>query len=72
MPRYFFHFADADDFPDAEGTVLDDVARARSEAIMTMGEMLKDHSAHHGSGEWRKTVVDEAGETVCQLRFAAD
>ena len=73
MPRYFFHVADGADFPDREGTILGDVATARSEAITTAGELLKDRgSTFWGSGEWRMTVVDEAGDTVCRLRFAAE
>ena len=72
MPRYFFHFVDDAEFHDTEGVILNDVVAARSEAITTMGEMLKDRGAHHGSAKWRMTVVDEAGGTVCQLRFSAE
>lgn len=73
MPRYFFHVTDGADYPDSEGIILDDVASARAEAITTAGALLKDRGATFwGSGEWRMTVVDEAGGTVCRLRFAAE
>jgi uncharacterized protein DUF6894 len=66
MPRYFFHVTDGADYPGSEGIILDDVATARAEAITTAGALL------WGSGEWRMTVIDEAGATVCRLRFAAE
>jgi hypothetical protein len=73
MPRYFFHVADGADLPDHEGTILADVAMARAEAITTAGALLKDRGATFwGAGEWRMTVVDEAGATVCLLRFSAE
>jgi hypothetical protein len=73
MPRFFFHVADGQDFPDHEGTELADVAAARDQAIMTAGAMLKDRgAAFWGEGEWRMVVVDENGATVCALRFSAE
>ena len=73
MPRYFFHVADGADLPDHEGTILADVATARAEAITTAGALLKDRGAMFwGAGEWRMTVVDETGDTVCLLRFSAE
>jgi hypothetical protein len=71
MPRYFFHITDGPDFPDDEGTVLADIAAARAQAIA--GALLKDRGATFwGAGEWRMTVVDEAGDTICRLRFSAE
>src|SRR5436305_12520946 len=70
MPRYFFHVADGADFPDNEGTVLANVSMARAQAIETAGAMLRDRGALLSEGtEWRMTVVDNSGNTVCLLRF---
>ena len=41
MPRYFFHVIDGVDIPDLEGTLLPGLAEARSQAIVTAGEILK-------------------------------
>jgi hypothetical protein len=73
LPRYFFHVADGTDYRDFQGTVLVDVPTARSEAIKTATEMLKDRGVKLlGAGEWCMTVLDETGATVCRLRFSAD
>jgi hypothetical protein len=73
MRRYFFHITDGAEPPDHEGTVLADIAAARAEAITTAGALLKDRDATFwGAGEWRMTVVDEAGDTICRLRFSAE
>ena len=72
MPRYFFHVSDGAEFPDPEGVVLPDVSAARVQAIETAGAMLKEHGpTFWGGGEWRMTVADQSGETVCSLRFSA-
>jgi hypothetical protein len=56
-----------------EGTILANVAAARAEAITTAGALLKDRGpTFWGAGEWRMTVVDDAGDTVCLLRFSAE
>jgi Domain of unknown function (DUF6894) len=62
MPRYFFNVSDGADLPDVEGIVLQDRAAARTQAITTAGEMLKERGCTfwHGT-EWRMTVLDEAG-----------
>jgi uncharacterized protein DUF6894 len=73
VPRYFFNVSDGADLPDVEGIVLRDRAAARTQAITTAGEMLKERGCTfwHGT-EWRMTVLDEAGATVCLLRFTAE
>ena len=73
MPRYFFNMSDGADLPDDEGIVLPDLTTARSQAIMTVGELLKERGRTLWAGtEWRMTVLDEAGTTVCSLRVMAE
>jgi hypothetical protein len=72
MPRYFFHINDGKDCPDTEGTVLADAATAHAQAVETAGAMLKDKGKRLWDGaEWRMTVIDGAGQTVCDLHFSA-
>lgn len=75
MPRYLFHIhddEDFEDFPDDEGTVLADTAAARAQAVATAGAMLRETGeTFWGGTEWRMSVVDEAGQTVCELHFSA-
>jgi hypothetical protein len=72
MPRYFFHIHDGQDFPDDDGAVLDDEVAARAQAIATAGAILKDEGEKFWGGtEWRMNVVDEGGQTVCELQFSA-
>jgi len=75
MPRYLFHIhddEDFEDFPDNEGNVLPDAAAARAQAVVTAGAMLREKGeTFWGGTEWRMNVVDEAGQTVCELRFSA-
>jgi uncharacterized protein DUF6894 len=73
MPRYFFHVRDGKDFPDEEGVELDGPEKAREQAVIAAGSMLKDHGGRFwNNGEWRMVVVGEDGTTVCALRFAAE
>jgi hypothetical protein len=72
MPRYFFH-VDGQEIIDHDGTELAGVEEARTEAVVVSGEMLKDHGRKFwNNGEWRPHVTDEAGQTVCALRFSAE
>ena len=72
MPRYFFHVQDGHDMPDDEGTVLADADAARVVAVVTAGELIRDHAqAFWTHGDWQMHVVDEQGATVCELRFAS-
>jgi hypothetical protein len=69
MPRYFFHFHDGTDQPDDTGTELASAKDAREQAVVFMGERLRDLDGDFWSeGEWRIRVVDEAGATVCAIR----
>ena len=73
MPRYFFHVHDSEEIPDREGTLLADPDEARSQAIVTAGEMLKGLGPRSwGGSEWRMRVTDESGTTICTLRFSAE
>src|SRR5215217_7267903 len=57
MPRYFFHVIDGRASIDHEGTVLAGIDEARSEAIRTAGEILRQNSAGVWTGHpWQMTV----------------
>jgi len=73
VPRFFFHFHDGTDQPDPEGTELPSAKAARNEAIVFMGERLRDLDGEFWpEGEWRMHVVDEAGATVCLVRVSGE
>jgi hypothetical protein len=73
MPRYFFHVIDGVDIPDLEGTLLPGLAEARSQAIVTAGEILKSEGLRFWNGsEWRMKVTDDVGTSVLTLKFSAD
>jgi hypothetical protein len=73
MTRYFFHIRDGVDIPDPEGTELPNPDAARTEAVVFAGAMLKDCAqGFWKNADWRLTVIDENGGTVCALRFAAE
>jgi hypothetical protein len=73
MPRYFFHVIDGREIIDDEGTELAGVEEACAEAVVLSGSMLKDAGRKFwNDGEWRLQVTDEAGATVCALRFSAE
>ena len=73
MPRYFFNVKDGKDIPDDEGTELAGVVQARTQAILTAGEMIRSDGATVRNGsDWRMNVTDEAGDRLFTLRFSAD
>jgi hypothetical protein len=73
VPRYFFHLNDGDDHPDVEGTEFDGPTEARAQAVVALGEMLRDIDGKFWDGEeWRMTVVDWQGRTVAVLRCSGD
>jgi hypothetical protein len=73
MARYFFHLRDGSEFIDREGTVLSGINEARAQAVVHSGEVLRESGATFWDGqEWRLWVTDEAGATVCALRFTAE
>ena len=72
MPRYFFHVTDGDDFPDLQGTVLDNHAAARTEAVRFSGQLLSDKPERFWSGqEWKMRVTDDNDLTLFELIFIA-
>jgi hypothetical protein len=73
MPRYFFHLRDGSQHIDESGTVLSGPVEARSQAVVHSGEVLRESGTKFWGGtEWRLWVTDEAGATVCALRFTAE
>ncbi len=44
MTRYFFHSEDGHPFRDREGVELADLAAAEREAVLALGEMIRDHA----------------------------
>ena len=59
--------------PGLEGTLLPGLAEARSQAIVTAGEILKSEGLRFWNGsEWRMKVTDEVGTSVLTLKFSAD
>ena len=73
MPRYFFQVADGEDYPDLQGTVLDNDAAARTEAVRFSGQLLSDTPDKFWSGqEWKMTVTDGNNLTLFELMFTAN
>ena len=69
MPRYFFHVIDGVDVPDLEGTLLPGLAEARSQAIVTAGEILKSEGT---AVLERHRVADEGDRRRRHLRPYAE
>jgi hypothetical protein len=73
VPRFFFHFHDGTDQPDRDGIELPDARAARNEAVVFMGEKLKDLDGDFWpEGEWSMRVEDETGASVCVIRVAGE
>jgi hypothetical protein len=73
VPRYFFHVHDSVDMIDRVGNELSGPEEAHTEAVVAAGEMLRDVGGRFWKHrEWRMWVTDEAGATVCALRFSAE
>lgn len=72
MPRYFFNVEDGSNYPDLHGTVLPDLAAARSEALKFAASLLGElNDRFWGMGEWHMRVADENDLTLFELTFAA-
>jgi uncharacterized protein DUF6894 len=73
MPRYYFNVHDGQDLPDEEGMELAGREAAHAEAVVAAGEMLKETGQRFLRGDvWEMHVTDEAGETVCRLKFSGE
>jgi hypothetical protein len=73
MPRYYFHVRDGETSIDNEGTTFTSSVAAKAQALILMGEILRDEGRNHWTEEsWYLHVMDEHDETVCQLRFDSD
>jgi hypothetical protein len=73
MARYFFNFKDGRTHLDDEGLELSGLDEVRVQAVVASGEMLRDYAGKFWGGtEWRMWVTDEAGATVCALKFSAE
>lgn len=78
MPRYFFNIEDSITILDDTGQMLADLTEAKSTAIRTAGELLKD--GPNGEGfwaglPWQLWVTDGpngGGKTFFTLRFWAE
>ena len=71
MPsRFFFHVYDNGDFHDQEGSEFASAREARQHAVVTAGEMIREHDGAWTDESWRMTVVDQRGAVVCRLSFS--
>jgi hypothetical protein len=71
--RYFFNVHDGQDLADSEGTELADRDEAHRQALIMAGEMLKSADKTFLQDDvWEMRVTDDAGKTVCRLKFSAE
>ena len=69
MPRYFFHVTDHQRDRDDTGVELDSPDEARRQAVMFLGEFLRDNPGLAWDDETLTVeVTDEARATVFKLR----
>jgi hypothetical protein len=72
VPRFYFHVQDGSDYPDLQGTMLDDLDAARREAVRFAGSLLAEKPDEFWqSGEWVVRVTDATNLTLFELRFFA-
>ena len=68
MPRYYFHVRDGHDILDEDGLELSGPDDAREQAVIAVREALRDTGRRFWKErEWRMWVVNESGETVCDI-----
>lgn len=73
MPRYFFHTENGEPIRDESGHELPNADAARSEAVATMGEMLRDRARDFWiTGRFQVTVCDASGEAIVVLSTEAE
>jgi hypothetical protein len=72
MPRYFFHVHDGMVIIDHEGLELSDADEARTQALISAGDMIRDKGVKLWSGQtWTMQVKDAVGRTICGLSFCS-
>jgi len=71
MPRYFFHLDEHSGSPDQEGTVVADLATARTEALHYAGEIIAyaNPTLVMQAEPFRVRVTDENGNEVIKLEI---
>ena len=68
MARYFFHTQTDNRYSDVEGLELDGLQAARTEAIRTAGELMRDGGDKFWSTRpWSITVTDGAGFVLYEI-----
>lgn len=73
MPRYFFDIHDGVDTIDQDGTILRDVAHAKTEAAVFAASLLRDDPARFWNGEeWTVRVRDERRLVLFEITFSAN
>jgi hypothetical protein len=62
MTRYFFHTNDGEEFEDEVGTELATIQDARTQAVRTMAETVRDEARNFWqTANFRLTCMDETG-----------
>ena len=70
MPMHFFHVEDGTSTPDSDGVELKDVAEAKCAAVKMAGRIICDAASDFWNrAEWKMTVADHTGLTLCTLNF---
>ena len=64
MARYFFHSEDGHAFRDREGVELPDVASAELEAIVSLGEMIRDHACDLKDHRPIRIIVTDISQAI--------
>jgi hypothetical protein len=71
MPRFFFHIADGEQFPDEEGIILPDIRAAIQVAAAGAREIVAE-DLKQGNGlpqNERIEIEDESGQIVATVTF---
>ena len=70
MPRYFFHVASDESFPDLQGTELGNIEEVALEAARFALSLYRDvQGKHWKAGEWTLRVTDSDGLEVLVITF---
>lgn len=72
MPRYFFHVRDGQEYLDADGSELEDLAAARRHSVQIAAQLLGQPGSEFWEGQdWQLHVEDDAGTELFRLHFQA-